>query len=195
MAKNIKKRIIIPPHWATVFLFAAICLLVFYAHAWAKSIESHDLTEKYETYCFGMTVVLISLLFHYGITPKGIVCMFLFIPFRLIKWEDVSTAEYIYEWPSSYRGGIQLKGQGIVVSLTSGPPFAPEVDAPNILRWKHPFSTCWMRFSKAKRKQYVEVFQQYFPELSFQVGCDTSFLENKTACRGDAFQGDGSAGT
>ena len=85
MAKNIKKRIIIPPHWATVFLFAAICLLVFYAHAWAKSIESHDLTEKYETYCFGMTVVLISLLFHYGITPKGIVCMFLFIPFRLIN--------------------------------------------------------------------------------------------------------------
>ena len=115
------------------------------------------------------------------------------VPFD--KWEDVSTAEYIYEWPTSYRGGIQLKGQGIFVSLTSGPPFAPEIDAPNILRWKHPFSTCWMRFSKAKRKQYVEVFQQYFPELSFQVGCDTSFLENKTACRGDAFQGDGSSGT
>lgn len=113
--------------------------------------------------------VLLRSSFSYLICPRGIVVFFLFIPVRLIRWNKVSTAEYLYHW-IIIKSIYEVNGHGLMITLPASEPFAPEIDSVQLFTEKHPFSSIFMRFSKRNKDRYLKIFQEYFPNLTFQIG-------------------------
>lgn len=124
------------------------------------------------------TLLIIYSAVHYSIHPGGIWVHFLGIPVRRIRWDQISTAEYIQTWSSGFAYSDN-KGHAIAITLSSCPAYTPELDEPSKFIVNHPFSFLFIRFTKRHRKDYVETFRHYFPELSFQLGCDTSWLTDE----------------
>lgn len=177
MAGAVKKSAYIPPHW--VNLAAGLALLVIGLRRWFNpprpSVGGFRSGSAKLLPPIGF-VFLMQGCFHYSIHKFGIVVHFLWIPVRIIKWEKVYAAEYIYEWHMDAKSNYKSKGQGIMVTLRGCPVYCAEFDSMTYFQWRHPWGAHFIRFTPWKRKHYVQVFQQYYPNLRFQVGCDTSWL-------------------
>ena len=179
MAGSLRKSAYIPPYWfnlavALFFLVAGLC-------AWSSPSTSRAV--KYDGARNFLAPVGLALLFqgcfHYSIHKFGILVHFMWIPVRVIKWEKVFAAEYIHEWCYRPKHNDTNKGHGIMVTLLGCPVYCAEIDVMYAFRWRHPWGAHFIRFSKRKRKRIVQVFQQYYPNLRFQVGCDTSWLTDE----------------
>lgn len=168
---HVKRKVTIPPYWVE----ALIGLLALMFGLWLKRSGEEDGADI-RFFCFVGIGILVKSGFHFSIRPKGIGVLFCWIPVRLIRWEKIASAEYIEKWSTGGRFG-QMEGQGIAVTLHTCPAFVAEIDALNFFQVKHPFSFCFIRFTRKNRKKNTTVFQQYYPGLSFQLGCDTSWLK------------------
>lgn len=179
MEHRIKKHVFTPPHWINL----AVGLFFLVAGLWAWSSPSTSRAVKYDGARDFLAPIGLAILlqgcFHYSIHKFGILVHFVWIPVRVIKWEKVSAAEYIYEWRYCPQYNDTNKGQGIMVTLMGCPTYCAELDVMYAFRWRHLWSAHFIRFSKRRRKRIAQVFQQYYPNLRFQIGCDTSWLNEE----------------
>ena len=104
---------------------------------------------------------------------------FLWIPIRIIRWEKLSQAEYIYQWSASGKSYDKRKGQGIFITLKGCPYFSPEIDALDMFLLKHPFRSLFIRFTPRNQQRYVSIFKRYYPELDFQIGYEENLKKGK----------------
>ena len=105
---------------------------------------------------------------------------FLYIPVRIICWNNVNRAQYVYKWHSSNRHTrfgkyAEIRGQGIFVTVNGCPPFVPELDGMDTFTFRHPINSFFIQFTPRYQKKYVKIIQRYFPELSFQLGYEKNF--------------------
>ena len=182
MDNALNKRAYIPPYWVNIAI--GICTIVFVyvlalwelepgkTFAWPNRIESRFLR-------FAAIYVLIQSAFHWSLHKKFIMVHFLWIPVRIIRWENISQAEYIYRWSASGKTYDIMKGQGIFVSLKGCPSFSPEIDALNMFMLKHPFHTLFIRFTPRNQQRYVAIFKKYYPDLDFQIGYEENLKKGK----------------
>lgn len=179
MEHRIKKCVFTPPHWVNL----AVGLFFLVAGLLAWSSPSTSRAVKYDGARDFLAPIGLAILlqgcFHYSIHKFGILVHFMWIPVRIIKWEKVYAAEYIYEWHMDTKSRYQSKGQGIMVTLRGCPTYCAEIDSMLYFQWRHPWGAHFIRFSKRRRKRIAQVFQQYYPNLRFQIGCDTSWLNEE----------------
>jgi hypothetical protein len=171
-----KKAVIIPPYWKTIL--DAICLFSLGLLGLAEFyICGHD-RLKHANWFLGVgTILFLKQSFHAAITPKGLQIRFLYIPVCRISWERISTAQYIHTWKATDKGS-ERNGCGIFITRASCPLFVPEVDGLNMFQLKHPFTSFFIQFTEKNKKKYVNAFRHYYPELSFQLGCDEKEFED-----------------
>ena len=166
-----EKSIIIPPYGRMILL--AVILIILGGGAYLEHFLNGTEIFYSARHVLGMGIILLVWeCFHYGITEKGLSIRFLYIPLFLIRWEKISTAQYICSWRNG-RSGSEEKGYGIFVTLGSSPAFLPEIDGLGMFLLKHPFRAFFIRFTAKKRVEYVKAFRKHYPDLLFQVGCDT----------------------
>lgn len=177
-----QKTVVIPPYGKTLLVaiglifLGIICYMEYY-------INGRDFLY-YANWFLGVGIILfIDKSFHTAITEKGLQIRFLYIPIYRIRWNKISTAQYICSWKATERGSEE-KGNGIFITLPTCPAFIPEVDGLDMFRLKHPFSSFFIQFTEKNKRKYVSMFCHYYPNLFFQVGCDTVVFDNKT---GDGF--------
>ena len=176
MIQTVKKRMTVPPYWGNVAIGGLS--LMFGCFAFAHQLQNgRNARMSFGLIC-GSLYILIESFFHWTICEKGIWIRFLWIPVRLIKWDQVDTAEGIYKWYTGAKGVI-LNGQGIFVTLKGCPCFSPEVDALNMFVFRHPFRSLFIRYTPRRRDAYVALFQRYYPELEFQIGYQEHFEKGK----------------
>lgn len=173
LSKNTRKSVLIPPYWLDVLFAVAVFAISQWEWLFTRSTGFQHRQQSF--FLIAGIYLLIRNCVSYIVHPKGIIICWMLIPFRLIKWERVSTAEYLYQW-HTWKIHQETKGQGIFITLPQAPIFSPEIDELSKFILKHPFSSCFIRFTPRNRKRYVEVFRQYYPDLQFQLGCDTSWL-------------------
>lgn len=181
MDEAVEKKITIPPYWVNITVALSFLILSVVLRNWGMS-DGDTLSRRSE---YGLSflarVSILALLtgcLHWTICEKGIVVRFLWIPIRLIRWNNISTAEYVFEWftGSSY---MKMDGQGIFVTLHGCPCFSPEIDGLNMFLLKHPVGSLFIRFTPRKQKKYVALFQHYYPELDFQLGYEKNLYKDK----------------
>lgn len=163
-----KDGVIIPPYWvdlAASFIFLGIAF-------WCWNVTeymSYRMAARIRMIGGVGTLLLIKTLFHYSIHEKGIYIRFIWIPVWLIRWERISSAEYIYKWYTGAKWG-KMDGQGIFVTLNGCPYFSPEIDPLNMFELRYVFRCFFIRFTPKRQRSYVEIFKQYYPTLDFQIG-------------------------
>ena len=171
----IKCRVFIPPYWPFFLLSLAAVLI-----GVSNSLSDFD-SSRFHRHARAL-IVIASILFvysstHYSLHPSGIWVHLLGVPIRRIRWNQISTAEYIQTWSS----GSTLsnnKGYAIAITLPGCPAFAPEIDEPSKFSMKYPINFIFIRFSARNRRKIVGIFRHYYPELDIQFGCDTSWLND-----------------
>ena len=179
MDNTLRKRAFIPIYWVNFAIGLGDIMLACYIES-----EIGDPTGFFTDRLARMLVflgfyVLIQSSFHWSIHKKFIMIHFLWIPVRIIRWENVFHAEYIYRWSASGKSYDVMKGQGIFVTLNGCPNFCPEVDALSKFMLKHPFRTIFIRFTPRNQQRYVAIFRQYYPELDFQLGYEENLKKGK----------------
>ena len=185
MGKSIKKRFLSEPRLLGLLIGALFLLLgywTYYDYQYGDGrVISHRYSMPYEFYFHVGAYCTIYYSFHHSILPKGIGLHFFCIPVGLIKWEKVEMAEYVYRWNlSESKSDTSVNQQGIFVMFRNCREFYdPHGDSLILFLFKHPFSCAFIRFPKYKRRMVVKLFQSYFPNLTFQVGCDTGFLNEE----------------
>ena len=160
-----KKSFYIPPHLPHVILGLGTFAVSIYA------IERGigPAIFRPEPLLVASIYVLFRASFSYLICSKGIVVFFLIVPVRLIRWNEISTAKYVRHW-IVVKTIYEVNGHGIMITLPASEPYAPEIDSVQLFTAKHPFSSIFIRFSKRNQDRYLCIFQQYFPDLSCQIG-------------------------
>ena len=181
MEKSLKKSVCIPPYWVNIVAGIGLLVLVYLVAFWV--------TEPGETFAweddrsarlvrFAGVYLLIISCFHWSIHKEYIMIHLLWIPIRIIRWEKLSQAEYIYKWSTDGRFG-EMTGQGIVITLKGCPCFSPEIDGLNMFLLRHPFRSLFIRFTPRNQQRYVAIFKRYYPELEFQIGYEKNFEKGK----------------
>ncbi len=183
------KSVIIPPYWLLWVLgLTALYVGLFVGEPYWEELSRWDTMSLHEKYTFRTRKFLVFCgaylpftgSFHYSIHKKYIMVRFLCIPVRIIRWDKVSTAQYLYQWGSTNKYAQwekhgKSRGQGIFVTLKGCPPFVPELDGLDTFTLRHPIGSFFIRFTPRQQKKYVKIFQSYFPELSFQFGYEKNF--------------------
>ena len=175
MDNTLRKRAFIPPYWVMFALGLGAILLTCYTKA--ELGETAGRTNRMAR--FLSFFVLIRSSVHWSIHKNYIMIHFLWIPIRIIRWENVFHAEYIYRWSASGKSYDVMKGQGIFVTLNGCPNFCPEVDALGMFLLKHPFRAFFIQFTPRNQQRYVAIFKQYYPELDFQLGYEENLKKGK----------------
>lgn len=172
MVQPVKSRVIIPPYWPKIAFGIFVLILEILLEKWAADPGEPIVlmgTWQSRFLILASVYIIIEGCFHWSIHEKFIMVHFLWIPVRIIRWEKVFNAEYIYSWSTGAKWGT-MEGQGIFITLEGCPLFSPEVDALNFFMMQHPFRTIFIRFTPRKQKRYVELFKRYYPTLDFQLG-------------------------
>ena len=175
MVTSMKKQVTVPPYWVD-YLFGFACIGIYFWNPDASRVGG--ISPSKVLLIMGLLIILKASI-HYSIGNKGILVRIIGIPIRLIKWNQVSTAEYIYEWNNGAKCGGSVKGQGIFVTLHNCPCFSPEVDGLDMFVLHHPFSCLFIRFTSRSQEKFVELFQLYYPALSFQIGYEKNLYGKK----------------
>lgn len=180
----VKKQnsMIIPPYWVDL-LVSILTLIAGYAfrylHQYFEINESARNLRLVE-FIIGMGyLVFFKSCVHYSFGNGGIVVRFLWIPIRLIKWDLIENAEYIYKWNTGVKYFGDMDGQGIFVTLQGCSIFVPEVDGLNLFLLRHPFRSLFIRFTPRNQKAYVAAFKAHCPQLEFQLGYEKN-LQGET---------------
>lgn len=177
MDEAMKKRKTIPPYWVDIVVALFFLMLSLFLWNWGIS-DGDTLSRRTEyglRFLAGLSIlVLVKSCLHWTICEQGIIVRFLLIPIRLIRWDKITMAEYIYNWFTG-SSSIKMDGQGIFITLVGCPLFSPEIDGLNMFLLKHPIGSLFIRFTPRKQIEYVELFQLYFPELDFQLGYEKQF--------------------
>jgi len=179
MVSSVKKTAYIPPYWVNLAIAGFILLVTMYRP------EQSDVTlfdMRMQRYNLLLRILGICLLIpsciHFSIHPKGLLVHFLWLPVWFLKWNHISSAEYVYSWKPSELGA-PLDGQGIFITLKGCSFFSPEVDGVITFWIKNFFRCFFIRFTPRKQKLYVAVFQQYYPQLQFQIGYEKNLKKGK----------------
>ena len=171
-----KKSVIIPPYTNTIFL--SICMIILGGGGYLEYLINGGkfyYNARWLLVC-GIFLLVIKL-FHVAVTEKGLSIRFLYIPIYRIRWEKISTAQYIFSWKKR-KYGSTVKGNGIFITLSSCPAFLPEIDELGLFLLKHPFNALFIQFSDKNKVEYVKAFREHYPNLSFQLGCDRHIFDS-----------------
>ena len=181
MDRSLNKRAFIPPYWVNIaFGLAVLSVVVARALSEMEPGEAFSWPDgRMQRFLrLGGIYVVVTSCFHWSIHRNYIMVHFLWIPVRIIRWQDVLSAEYIYSWRTGSSFG-KMTGQGIFVTLSGCPYFSPETDALNLFMMKHPFHTLFIRFTPRNQQRYVKIFQEYCPDLEFQIGYEENLKKGK----------------
>lgn len=177
------KRYLSSPRWGGLIcggFFLAFAYILYYEWQYGDYPGHIDDSNVAVHGSLGLLCFVYHIL-HHSILPKGIGLHLFGVPVGLIKWENVEMAEYVYCWHFfAANTSSEVKQQGIFVMFKNCREFYdPHGDSLIFFLFKHPFSCAFIRFPKYKRRKVVELFQKYYPDLKFQIGCDTSFLNEE----------------
>lgn len=174
MLSSVNKKVIVPPYWVDISAGCAFLCIAFILKYMTVAYNLEDTSIFNTDFFVGVSVLLLlKTCFHYSIHSEGIKVRFLWIPVRLIKWEHISHAEYVYRWHTGAKNA-QITGQGIFVTLRGCPFFCPEIDALNMFQLRHPFGSFFIRFTPKHQQKYVDAFMLYYPELDYQIGYESN---------------------
>ena len=167
---NKKKWLYIPPYSADMVWAICLIFLGIIGYYWCVSNGKQLFVEIRWTLGLGILWLLFTC-FNYALTEKGVWLCFFYIPIRLVKWSDISTAQYIRKWNKLENKEItKERGQGIFITLHNCPVFVPEIDGLHTFTLKHPFSSFFIQFTSKHQKRYIDYFREYYPDLVFQIG-------------------------
>ena len=179
MLSSVKKNIIVPPYWVDLLVGCAFLWIACSLKYMTLVYDLDDSSIFNTDFFIGVSVLLIiKTCFHYSIHSDGIKVRFLWVPIRLIKWEQVAHAEYVYRWHTGAKGA-KMTGQGIFVTLRGCPYFCPEIDALNMFTLRHPLGSFFIRFTPKYQKRYVDIFSHYFPRLDYQIGYESNLKKGQ----------------
>ena len=184
MPKTLDKSVTIPPYWPHFTLALIGVLLGLFAGEepyWqaVKTVSRRALFMRRALIIMGF-YILVRNSVHCSVRKKHLIIRFLGIPVRFIRWENISTVQYLYKWGNTKREAKgsnwnKQTGQGLIITLKGCPPFIPASDGLETFNWRHPIGSVFIRFTSRQQKKYVKIFQSYFPELSFQLGYEENF--------------------
>lgn len=163
------KKVYVQPYWP--FVIFGLCGLVVATLLYINTIDRSAVIGRFSTTFILTTGLMLKGAVSFVLTPRGIWVVWLFIPTRLIRWDDVSYAMYLYHW-TVWQSYNKAKGQGIIITLHSILPFNPTFDAVNKFTMKHPIGSVFIRLTKRNRDRVVKAFREYFPKLTFQEGSE-----------------------
>ena len=161
------KKTYVQPYWPQLLfgLCGTIIPVVLYINS-----TTADFSDIENIIILGTIIVMESSV-SYVLSSKGILVFWLFIPIRLIRWHNVSSAMYLHHW-TVWQSYNKAKGSGIMINLSPSLSFDPERDAVRKFTSKHPFKSMFVRFTKWNRDTCVKAFREYYPELTFQEGSE-----------------------
>ena len=169
---NKQNRIVVPIRSKSVLKYGFKCAV--YWWVFFMLLESAKTASPPPNWHLVLVIVLVTKavfeflcsLIHHTISEEGLVICFLNIPLRVVLWNQIRHATYLYAW--IHTETRMDYGQIIVVSFAGCPRFFYETDSLYSYLPKHPFgATCiWLPPHDVSR--YTEVFQSYFPALERQ---------------------------
>lgn len=101
----------------------------------------------------------------YVICHKGIVCRYFFIPYRRLKWSDLSDAVFLSEWKEHRE---IKKGHILLLTLKPCRPYDARLYSLFSYRLNFPRKTIFIHLPKEKVDLIVQTFQDHLEPIHFR---------------------------
>jgi len=178
MDKTVNHKITIPPYWPMIALFMCLAIPAVVL-AYTGWLERGEVSSHVISITFFLIVGISMFGFHMTLSDYGILIRFLGIPIRKILWEQINSATYIYNWYPTKLAKEPMTGQGILILLSNQFDFCPDMDCLTSFLLRHPRQAFFVLMTPLGQKRYVEAFQRFYPQLTFQVGYQNNLEKGK----------------